>query len=538
MKIKTTIIAISLGLILGPAISTAQTSSTAQADQVVLAMAAAFKKNDSRALSRLLPGAKSSPLEPWAAYWEIKLRLPEADQSQIDRFMRRYPNTYVADRLRADWLLLLGSRRDWAALANNYPSYRMRDDKDIRCYVEREDARVIEQLWMSQKEVATGCGAVAGSLIDTGKMDPIVQWRKSYKGQAPAIANWERLTSAQKNWAWGFAGRALAQKLDLEALTAFAKVTEAKDLSSDMLEWWTRAALRRKDWSLVSKLIDAMPAETQKEWLAWREIAQQPAANKAPSLANLLLTGANATQGPSVPANIDVALPGLQRAIYAIRNGLRADGVKEWNFEVNLARGSMSDAERIAAADLACRSEVWDRCINTSERTQGVIDWQQRYPTPYKPDILAAAKEFDLDPAFVFGLIRQESRFIADIQSHVGAAGLMQLMPATARWTAKRIGMSDFSPDQVQSVPVNTRLGTAYLRYVLDEFGGNTALAAAAYNAGPQRVKQWRAAMAGDTGVSTPLDLAIWSENIPFLETRDYVKKVLANSAIYSKLLK
>jgi soluble lytic murein transglycosylase len=362
-----------------------------------------------------------------------------------------------------------------------------------------------------------------------------VQWRKTYKGQVPPQPVWDKLSPAQKNWAWGFAGRAQAQKLDLGALSAFANVTQPQDLSVDMLEWWARVALRRKDWPLVTAVIDAMPPEAQKDWLQWREIAQAPSPNKAPKHGTPPELSAPTERG--MP-NLSAALPGLQRALYAINNGLRPDGVREWNYEVNLARGPMNDADRLAAADLACSAQVWDRCINTSERTQQTVDWQQRYPTPYKAEILAAAKEFSLDPAYVMGLIRQESRFIASIQSHVGAAGLMQLMPATARWTAKRIGLTDFSIDQVEQVAVNTRLGAAYLRYVLDEFSGNSSLAAAAYNAGPGRVRQWRTAMAGDTGINTPLDLAIWSENIPFLETRDYVKKVSANAGIYARLLK
>jgi soluble lytic murein transglycosylase len=543
MKMKTTIktclltgLLMSAVVLATPAIG--QTPRNLQ-DAAVLDMAAAFKKNDNKALTRLLPRAKGSVLEPWAAYWEAKARLADMEQASIDRFAQRYPHTYVADRLRADWLLLLGQRRDWAGFAANYPAYRMRDDKDIRCYAARDDAALAEQLWMSQKEVNTGCGYVATALIEAGKMDAIVQWRKTYKGQTPPQAAWDKLSAAQKNWAWGFAGRAAAQKLDVEALSAFANVTQPQDLAADMQDWWARAALRRKDWALVIKVIDAMAPEGQKEWAPWREIALAPNPNSSPAF-SFAINWAGASPNAQAPArqvaavNLAPALPGLHRAIYAIQNGLRPEGVREWNYEVNLARGSMNDQDRLAAADFACKAQVWDRCINTSERTVGVIDWQQRYPTPYQSAILVAAKEQGVDPALIYGLIRQESRFVADIQSHVGAAGLMQLMPATARWTAKRIGMSDFTSDQVQAVEINTRLGAAYLKYVLDEFGGNVALAAAAYNAGPHRVRQWRAAMAGDTGVTTPLDVAIWSENIPFVETRGYVKSVISNQKIYA----
>jgi len=129
----------------------------------------------------------------------------------------------------------------------------------------------------------------------------------------------------------------------------------------------------------------------------------------------------------------------------------------------------------------------------------------------------------------VYGLIRQESRFIMDARSHVGAAGLMQIMPATARETARHIGLNGFTPNQINDRDVNITIGTAYLKRALDDFGGSMALAAAAYNAGPGRPRAWRN--------GPVLDTAIWAENVPFNETRDYVKKVLSNATVYSAVL-
>jgi soluble lytic murein transglycosylase len=188
----------------------------------------------------------------------------------------------------------------------------------------------------------------------------------------------------------------------------------------------------------------------------------------------------------------------------------------------------MSDRELRAAAQLACDREVWDRCINASDRTKSEVDLAQRFPTPFRQDVLSAARQIGLDPAYVYGLIRQESRFIMDARSHVGASGLMQIMPATARWTARKIGL-DFKPEMITDRDVNLKLGTAYLKLVLDDFGGSAAMAAAAYNAGPSRPRRWR---------DGPLmEVAAWAEGIPFHETRDYVKKVLSNATIYAALL-
>ena len=188
----------------------------------------------------------------------------------------------------------------------------------------------------------------------------------------------------------------------------------------------------------------------------------------------------------------------------------------------------MGERELLAAAQLACDREVWDRCINTSERTRNEIDMAQRYPTPFRAEVTAQAREIGLDPAYVYGLIRQESRFVMDARSGAGASGLMQIMPATARWTAKRIGVA-YTSASIADRDMNLRLGTAYLKIILDDFGRSQALAAAAYNAGPRRPRLWRE---GPT-----LGPAVWAENIPFPETRDYVKKVLANATWYAALM-
>lgn len=204
--------------------------------------------------------------------------------------------------------------------------------------------------------------------------------------------------------------------------------------------------------------------------------------------------------------------------------------MREWNYTTNLhTRGGMTDRELLAAADFACQREVWDRCINTSERTKEAFSAEQRFPMPFRESVVKRSREINLDPAYVYGLIRQESRFIMDARSHVGASGLMQVMPATARWTAKRIGLNNFTIDQLNDRDTNIAIGTAYLKLVLDDFQGSGPLAAAAYNAGPGRPRAWR------NGVF--LEGAAWAENIPFAETRDYVKKVAANATLYGLVI-
>ncbi len=522
-------------LVLPASLLGAAWAQTAQ-DGVLLDMNVAFKKNDARTLAKLLPKTKGHPLESWAAYWTLKVRLADASQREVDTFFQIYPDTYVADRLRADWLLQLGKKHDWQGFDANFPAYRMGDDSDIRCYANRNNAALVEKLWMSQKDIATGCGDMAQSLVAAGQMSDIVPWRKNFNAKTNPDNTW---SAAQKNWAAGFKGRALAQNLDLTALTLFSQVTAPADLSDDMLAWWSRVALRALDWPQVERAIRSMGPQEQQNpvWANWLARARQELNISHIQPAITSLQPARPSERALAQAKVN---KGLQRALYAIRIGLRPEGVREWNYEVNLAKGSMNDTERLAAAELACQAEVWDRCINTSERSQSLVDWSQRFPTPHKNVLLAQAKRTGIDPAFMYGLIRQESRFITDAKSQVGAAGLMQIMPATARWTAKRMGLTNFSAHQIHDVDTNLMLGATYLQYVLEENEGNPAYAAAAYNAGPHRVKTWRSAMERDPAAQQAdkkLALAIWSENIPFAETRDYVKKVGANTDIYKLIL-
>lgn len=368
-----------------------------------------------------------------------------------------------------------------------------------------------------------------------------------------------QLTQEERSWIWGVIGKRAAQKQSDDAVGYFSK-GQLQQMHEDHKAWAARAALRAGQWTKVQDIIGAMEESQRNDstWVYWRaKAALQTAKTDAErALALQPLERIAGVRGfyeqlaleelgqpistppkpePLTPAEREAARqdPGLNRALYAIGIGLRAEGVREWNYTANLhLRGGMDDRALLAAAELACSKEVWDRCINTSERTRGVIDQDTRYPMPFKNAVVARARQIGLDPAFVYGLIRQESRFIMDAKSHVGASGLMQVMPATAKWTAKKIGLDNFQARQITDRDTNIAIGTGYLKLVLDNFGGSMPMAAAAYNAGPNRPRIWR----GQTGAPV-LDAAIWAENVPFPETRDYVKKVLSNTTNYAALI-
>ena len=214
--------------------------------------------------------------------------------------------------------------------------------------------------------------------------------------------------------------------------------------------------------------------------------------------------------------------PGIARALVLQDLGLRSDATQEWNWAI---RG-MSDPQLLAAAELARRNEWYDRAINTAERTRELHDFDLRFIAPYRELAQQAARENQIDEAWVFGLMRQESRFINVARSSVGASGLMQIMQATARWIAQRLGIKGFDPQHMQDPGKNIRFGAYYLKHVQTSLDGSPVLATAAYNAGPSRAQRWR-----DTA---PMESAVYIESIPFAETRDYVKKVMSNAMYYA----
>ena len=622
--------------ILLPARAQAQTFET-----TVVEARDAFRKHDRKRLAalRAQATAEKNPLALWVEYWELTNRIGEMQAADFADFAQRWPGSYVEDRLRNDWLLELGRRRDFTALAAEFPRFRMNDDREVSCYALEADRLAGKDVkdagiaaWMGQKDGDDGCALLAAQLYATKQLTTADAWKRArlaieankpkaarqaatlvgpaygaaigeivdspsrYIAKKASAANrndaelttlaiarmastdtdgaaslltqrWEKaLPPDLAAWAWASIARQTAIKLQPEAADQYLRAAKVLgknprelDLPDDTLAWKVRAALRadggRPRWQQVMQAIDAMSPAEQKDaaWVYWKAHGLQALATSSQDGAALKSSSRELLQSiagqlsfygelaaeelgqpqaapprplPLTTAERDAtaAQPGLVRAVTLIAIGLRNEGVREWNYSL---RG-LSDRELLAAAQYACEREVWDRCINTSERTRGEVDLQQRFPTPHREEVQARAREIGLDPAFVYGLIRQESRFIVDARSGVGAAGLMQLMPATAKWTAKKIGLN-YTPALIADRDTNLRLGNAYLRLVLDDTGGSQAMAAAAYNAGPGRPRKWR-----DGPV---LDAAAWVECIPFPETRDYVKKVLSNSTYYAMVL-
>jgi soluble lytic murein transglycosylase len=363
-----------------------------------------------------------------------------------------------------------------------------------------------------------------------------------------AAERWEKMgpqfSEAERAYVWGVIAWLGAQRLDPAALGWYRR---AGPLNDAQLEWKVRTALRAQSWPDVAAAIDAMSAKTQQDpaWRYWkaRALRQQGRTEEARALftplsAEYNFYGQLALEELGGKVNVPLRAPapradevkamaamaGFQRAQVFYRQNLRFEGNREWFWTIR----EMDDKQLLAAAEYARRLELWDRAINTADRTKELHDFSLRYLSPYREQAKDPIARERLDEAFVYGLIRQESRFLPGVKSSVGAAGLMQLMPATAKWVASKMGLKDWRWANVNEVDTNLSLGTWYLKHVLDSLDSHPVLASAAYNAGPGRARAWRA--------DQPMEAAIYAESIPFNETRDYVKRVMANASYYAAL--
>ena len=372
--------------------------------------------------------------------------------------------------------------------------------------------------------------------------------------QSPQIAytQWASIgkyfTEEEQRYFFGWLGIAGAQSHDERALQWFSVAGDAA-LNPKELAWRTRAALRAENWHEVWESINAMLPQQQSEgvWRYWKARALKVMGRSVE--ADAIFTelsreynfygqlaaeelgagpGAGMTAASFQPTDAEIdaiqAMPAVQRTLLLNRMDMRIEASKEWTWALR----NLNDRQLLAAAEVARRNELYDRSITAADRTVQFHDFNLRYPAPYREAMQENLHKHGLEEAWVYGLMRQESRFAVKVKSDAGAAGLMQIMPDTARWVARQIGMKGYRKGLIHQLDVNIKLGTYYMKTVSHQFEDNPVLASAAYNAGPTRAQQWRS--------TKPLEGAIYVETIPFDETRDYVKKVLSNTIYYAKI--
>ena len=338
-----------------------------------------------------------------------------------------------------------------------------------------------------------------------------------------------------------------AKRHESEAQLWFQKA-DFDALNEEQMTWFARAALRQQDWLGLLNVIEKMPSElgNQAKWRYWkaRSLIERKRQDEANAILVELATerhyygwlAQDEIKGYHPPKLLFYkpklkeishigTIPGIQRAEALLGLDLRWEGKQEWALAVN----GLSDKELLAAAEYANQHHWYDLAINTADDTKEYHDFSLRYLMPYQSLMRQAAYKQDVDLTWSHGIVRQESRFMHYAKSHAGAAGLMQLMPTTARWAAKRAGIKNYNRNMIDDLDTNVAIGTYYLRYTLDLMKGNKVMATAGYNAGPSRAKQWQG--------SEPLEGAIYAETIPFNETRNYVQRVMANAHLYGQQL-
>ncbi|MBU3625573.1 lytic transglycosylase domain-containing protein [Polynucleobacter sp. JS-Safj-400b-B2] len=573
-------------------------------DRMFIDLREAAKKNDVFRTQQISSNLANYPFDDYVAYFRIKPQLFDSAggarndygaDSQVVAFLNQYQGTALADRMRNDWLLVLGKRKDWARFDAEYAKFVLDDDTQVKCYSllsklsqgENPTKLTIDAraLLLDPSYFGQACQELVPSLVAAGGMspseakalgraasekgydtmarrlggeDPIGDIVKAAKAD-PSKAyrdfsqNAPRYSKENQAVAWGVIGQFLAKKLDPNADDAYRLQQELgynELLSVESQEWKVRAGLRAKDWTLVKNAIDGMnPAVRSKDpaWTYWygralkaegQDVKAKDSFEMIADQYNFYGQLAREELGKSNNAPVKTKVTEQEIDAMASRKGfirgerlyamnLRFEGNREWNWELR----NMTDKQLLAAAEYAKRINLYDRVVNTADRTKQEHDFSLRYPTPYKEELSPIARQIDLNLAWAYGLIRQESRFIMNAASSVGASGLMQVMPNTAKYVAKKIGMTNYTNDKLSDTSTNLTLGSNYLNMVLVDLDGSWVLASAAYNAGPSRSKAWREKLSG------PTEGAIFAETIPFTETRVYVKNVLSNATYYSSVM-
>ncbi|MBR6000956.1 MAG: lytic transglycosylase domain-containing protein [Oxalobacter sp.] len=591
-------------------------TTTPEQDEAFSQLRDAARKNNPERAAKLAESLQDYPIPSYVAYYRLKSNLRNTADAEIMAFLSQYDGTAIADRLRNDWLLLLGERRDWATFDREYPKFVVDDDVQVKCYalmskvakgtnvvpeakellglnirkagdaafsllsaMAQQNQLSVDDAWYfsriaaatKQPNLAARIATLAGAPQDAvtralNNPDAFLskgpgEDRTSHeayifalgkvasKGRSQAVASLNRFQdalSAQER-ALGWSAIAVFSAIDLEpeAMDYWKKANTA-NISPYAHEWRVRTALRHEDWQRVLDWIALMPDFLKRNptWVYWKGRALKALGDNSDAkklfksiakersfygmLAEEELNGWVVIPASSYHvSNSEVEQMAetmiLARKFYTMN--WQFEAVREWNWQL---RRMKEDRYLIIAGELAKKIGRTDRMINTAERTQNTIVTSQRFPMPYKEYFEEATNELGLDLAWVYGLVRQESRFVIVAKSNVGAQGLMQLMPATAKYVAKRLGMSDYHGGKITDMETNIKLGCAYLDMMLNDLEGSQAMASAGYNAGPGRPKRWKSTL------PHAVEGAIFAESIPFQETRDYVKNVLYNATNYA----
>ena len=377
--------------------------------------------------------------------------------------------------------------------------------------------------------------------------------RLAYRDPEEAMVQWDLLKHKYQffgeddNYVLRYIGILAAQDQMPQALQWLSAVSaEPGDMTLHL--WRVKTALRAGQWEMAKRFIAGLNEEQRQDsqWRYWTARILESTGNKdeARRLYETLARDRSyygflaadragkdysmqhvSTDATPEEVSAMLARPGIQMAQELHLMGQVTDSRRQWNWTTRRLNN-----RDLAVAAVIARQWGWhDRAILTVARSDQQDDLELRFPLLYRDTIEANATEYGIDPSWVYGVVRQESAFVADARSQAGALGLMQLMPSTGRLTGRKLNMPVRSNRALLNIENNLRLGVSYLKEVLGRNNGNQVLATASYNAGPNRVSAWLP--------DKTLDADIWVETIPFGETRDYVKNVMSYTTVYDHRL-
>lgn len=587
----------------------------------------ALSQNDLKLYREHLDKLGQYPLRQYLEFSELRSRLSSVESAEIDAFLTRYPDSFLATRLRSNYLQFLASRQKWEEF-NRYYLADQNNALELHCHsllarIKTGDTGAYEEVapvWEVGKSQPEACDPLFTQWRNAGYLTQERVWNRfnnamqagnvrfaqylsrqlsTYKPQADLylqvhanpklvmqrhrfqkqdlqtqhlIAYGIRKLSSTSprdalyHWQMYEAQQLFPEDLMLETKLAIVKRlirtghgAEAQSLLSyshrlrqgEVLDDLLREALAEGDWQRLADGLALLDEEARnhERWLYWaaraQEVLDRPLPGFAPAETLYRTLAQNRSFYGFLSADklqqsyalvdessaLDEAslqsvasIPAMQRSHELWLTGNLAEARAEWLH----ASRSMDERQLTAAGQLARDWGWYSTGIQTMINGNLWNELTVRFPLAYQDEITRLANATQLEPTFIYAIARQESAFDAAARSPVGATGLMQLMPKTAAFMAKKSGIEHRGAADLLQPEHNMRLGSEYLSHLMQTFNGNRILAAAAYNAGPHRVSRWLS----EEGKEKPVD--VWIETIPFKETRHYVQNVLCFSVIYA----
>ena len=610
--------AVSLAIAVAAPAATADTLDQQRASfRRVLHAEAVGNQAQARALSS---GLETYPLYPYIRYEELRTRLAQRPQDEVEQFLSAYAGSFLAEQLRTAWLRELARTMQWplflkywqgqtdVALTCQHFTARLRDGADAALvaditavwlapvprpaacdepfeYLYANAATSDALIWQRVRALMNAgdlarARATAAHLKAPDYKATFTTWSSATTAPAAVLAGAGTSVSAPMRdvlvYALGRLARVdldgarvraadLANRVPLgageQAAVAHALAVAAADsghaarialldavppaaVDADIERYRLREGIAAQAWTELARWTAGAPAIADEalRWRYWRGQALARLGQTAEATALLQALAAERDYYGFLAADklqqdyrlnfVPLTISAEERAAFSTRPGIvraqeldrvamNAQARQEWSFELKHLERRQLEVAAVVAASLG-----WpDRAISALADGVSYDDLSLRFPLLFTDSAISEARHHGLDPARVLAIMRIESAFRSDARSPAGALGLMQLMPQTARETARAAGRAFNGPAELVDAAANIALGTHYLHAMLERFHGNFALAAAAYNAGPHRVWQWQTAEC--------VAAERWIEMIPFSETRGYVRRAIFTAAIY-----